>query len=171
MRRTTLLSSTLALLLAGSASFAMAQDTRPPTPAPPAAAPVTHDKMAHMHRHDLRDHGMDGRHMRGFEGGAIGDLRALERLYLESGRSKELPALYNEVLSKTQDPRLRDYAYHHLARAQARPANVDQAIATLRKSLEENLANEARMRTEHAKMRAEWQQRHATMPANAPADH
>ncbi len=36
---------------------------------------------------------------------------------------------------------------------------MDQAIATLRKGLDENLANEAKMRAEHEKMRAAWQQR------------
>ena len=91
--------------------------------------------------------------------GVVGDLRELERLYLQSGRSKDMVAVYTDVLAKSQDPRVRDYVHHHLARLQAQPANVDQAIATLRKGLDENLANEAKMRAEREKMRANWQQR------------
>lgn len=170
MQRKTLLASALALLIAGSASFAIAQDAAAPTPPPPAAA-GQHGKMMRGHHDGDRGHGMRGHRMHGGSG-AIADLRGLERLYLVSGRSKELPALYNEVLAKSQDPMLRNYAYHHLARAQAQPANVDQAIATLRKSLDENLANEAKRRAEFEKMRTQWQQRRANAapaPAAAPA--
>jgi predicted negative regulator of RcsB-dependent stress response len=99
--------------------------------------------------------------------GAFADLHALERLYREAGRENQLTAVYNDVLAKSQDPRLRTYVYHQLARLQARPANVDQAIATLRKSLAENLANEAKMRAGHDRMRAQWQQRMAA-PEPAP---
>jgi len=63
------------------------------------------------------------------------------------------------VLARSQDPRVRDYVYQRLARLQAQPTNLDQAIATLRKGLDENLANEAKMRAEREKMRATWQQR------------
>jgi predicted negative regulator of RcsB-dependent stress response len=78
-----------------------------------------------------------------------------------------MASVYNDVLAKSQDPRVRDYAYKRLARLQAQPANVDQAIATLRKGLDENLANEAKMRAEREKMRAAWQQHRAdkTVPA------
>jgi len=62
---------------------------------------------------------------------------------------------------------VRDYVYKRLARLQAQPANVDQAIATLRKGLDENLANEAKMRAEREKMRAAWQQRRADKTAPA----
>jgi regulator of replication initiation timing len=60
-----------------------------------------------------------------------------------------------------------DYVYQHLARLQTRPTNVDQTITTLRKGLDESLANEAKMRTEHDKMRAAWQQHHVDAPAPA----
>jgi predicted negative regulator of RcsB-dependent stress response len=89
--------------------------------------------------------------------GAFADLHALERLYREAGREKELSGLYTDVLAKSQDPHLRTYVYHQLARLQARPANVDQAIATLRKSLAENLASEAKMQAEREHMHAQWQ--------------
>ncbi|KRE88544.1 hypothetical protein ASG87_08135 [Frateuria sp. Soil773] len=169
MQRKTLLASALALLVAGSASFAIAQDAKAPPPAAPATAAGLHAKAMRAHHGAERWHDMRGRRMHGGSG-AIADLRELERLYLISGRSKDLPALYNDVLGKSQDPGLRNYAYRHLARAQARPTNVDQAIATLRKSLDENLANEAKRRAEFEKMRAQWQQRRAgAAPAAAPA--
>jgi hypothetical protein len=169
MHRKTLLASALTVLMAGTASFAIAQNTAAPAPATaPQAAGKMHDARG-MHHHGMRGPGMQ-RH--GFDrdrGGVIGDLRQLERLYLESGRSKELTALYNDVLAKSQNPRVRNYVYHHLARLQARPANVDQAIATLRKGLDENLANDAKMQAAKEKMRAEWQSRHAqgATPATA----
>lgn len=164
MHRHTLLASALAVLMAGSATFAMAQDAPPP----PSAA--THAPMHAPAPHgDLRGPGIYPHGFDGQQGGVIGDLRGLEHLYMQAGRSKDLAALYNDVLAKSQDPRVRDYVYQHLARLQARPTNVDQAIATLRKGLDESLANEARMRAEHDKMRAAWQQ-HAGAPVPpAPA--
>jgi len=162
MHRKTLLASMLTVLMAGTASFAIAQNATAPTP--PAAATHTagnrHDgrpmRDHGMHRHGMPRHGFDNK-----RGGVIGDLHQLERLYMESGRSKELAALYNDVLAKSQNPRVRDYVYSHLARLQARPTNVDQAIATLRKGLDENLANDAKMHAAKEKMRAEWQSRRA----------
>lgn len=170
MNRKTLLASALTVLMAGSASFVMAQTPPPPKPEMPSAA----DRNAH--RPDMgrqEHHGNAMRHGGGFhqqEGGIIGDLRDLEKLYMTAGRSKDLTAVYNDVLAKSQDPRVRSYVYHQLARLQARPANVDQAIATMRKSLDESLANEAKMRAEHEKMRDAWQQhRGQRMMPPAPA--
>ena len=48
----------------------------------------------------------------------IGDLRELEKLYMMSGRSKDMTAVYNDVLASSQDPRVRDYVYQQLARLQ-----------------------------------------------------
>jgi hypothetical protein len=142
----------LALLLASP--LAVSQDA---TTAP--AASQAHILPAPVPGHAPMRHRMHRMHMeRGHDSGAMSDLHALERLYLKAGRQKDLAAVYNEVLSKSQDPRLRTYAYHRLARLQAQPANADQAIATLRKSLSENLANEAKMRAERERMRAQWQQ-------------
>jgi Uncharacterized protein conserved in bacteria len=176
MHRKTLLASALAVLMAGSTALVMAQDAPATTP-PPAATHTTHGKDMRAgapHRGDRDGHGM-GMRQRGFDrehGGVIGDLRGLERLYLRAGRSKDLAPLYNDVLAKSQDPRVRDYVYQHLARLQAQPANVDQAIATLRKGLDESLANEAKMRAEREQMRAAWQQHRAdaaTPAAQPPA--
>jgi hypothetical protein len=149
----------VALLAAGAATFAMAQDQAPPASPTPMAGPhAMHGPRPHGDwKPDM--HGMHGMH--GEDIGVIADLRELERLYRQAGRSKDLVALYNDVLAKSQDPRVRAYAYHHLARAQAQPANLDAAIATLRKGLDEDLANEAKHRAEMEQMRARWQQKQA----------
>jgi len=184
MQRKTLIASAASLLLAGSAAFAFAQDAAPQAPSAPAArsaqagAPAGQgQKWGHNGQwgrdgHDGRggEHGRGewARHGRGKEqGGVIGDLHSLERLYVITGRSKELPALYNEVLAKSQNPRVRDYAYRHLARVQMQPANVDAAISTLRKSLDENLAQDQKRHQEMEAFKARMQQRAAAAPATS----
>lgn len=181
MKRPALLAA-LALSIACGA-YAVAQDA-PPAPVavqPPPKAPPADGKGVPPHPHADGGPGMhrpdgDGamRHMgmMGFESPVIGDLRELEDLYVQSGRAKELPALYNNVLARSQDPRVRTYVYHQLARAQTAPASVDQAIATLRKSLDENLTEEARRHDEMERMRARFEARGTGMvppPAPAPA--
>jgi hypothetical protein len=71
----------------------------------------------------------------------INDLEQLRRLYAMSGREGEIVAVYHDVLNKTQDPMLRHYVYDALAREQLKPADADQAIATLRTSLSEDLVS------------------------------
>jgi hypothetical protein len=61
-------------------------------------------------------------------------------LYVLNGRVNDLGTLYKHVLDKTQNPEVRRYVYRHLARSEMKPANVDQAIATLQKGLDEDLA-------------------------------
>lgn len=167
MHRKTLLASALAVLMAGSTALVIAQDAPPPTATRPM---VDHGMPGHhgdRHDHSMRGHGMRGHGRDNKHGGVIGDLRGLERLYMMSGRSKDMAAVYNEVLAKSQDSRVRDYAYQHLARLQARPANLDQAIATMRKGLDESLAQEAKMHVQREKMRDAWKQHHdnATKPS------
>ncbi|MGE7138030.1 hypothetical protein ACQKIE_10425 [Luteibacter sp. NPDC031894] len=169
MQRKTLLASAASLLLAGSAAFAFAQDASPKTPTAPAAqSNQAHDHQGMKWNRGDRDHGHGqhggwGQHGRGGmrNAGVIGDLRALERVYVMNGRAKELPALYNEVLAKSQNPMVRDYAYRHLARAQMQPQNVDAAIATLRKSLDESLAQDQKRHQEMEAFKQRMQQRAA----------
>ncbi|RAO75583.1 hypothetical protein [Dyella jiangningensis] len=176
MQRKTLLTSAFVLLVVAGGSYAIAQDAAPKSAPALAAKAMPAPRGPQMDRGDVQGFmgdgpgfGRPGFGRPGLEGPGspvIEDLQALERLYRENGRGKDLQALYNDVLTKTQDPRVRTYVYHHLARAQAAPANIDQAIATLRKSLDENLANEAKQRAEAEKMRNEWEQRrHAMKPA------
>jgi hypothetical protein len=142
MNRKSLLAGIAGLLIAGGGSFAMAQNApaAAPTPAPStqnAAKPdMPMHRMRMMHRGEHR--GMHG-HRFGPGGAVIADLHKIERLYMQSGKASQLPALYDDVLARTQDARVRNYVYARLARAQSRPANTDAAIATLRKSLDENL--------------------------------
>ncbi|NIF54242.1 hypothetical protein [Burkholderia sp. Ax-1724] len=121
-----------AALAAVSGLIATAACADDPPPPPPGA----------MHGDGpppFRGHGP----MRG-PGGAnfavIHDLEQLRRLYALSGHESEIVAVYRDVLGKTQDPMLRHYVYDSLAREQLKPANPEQAIATLRTSLAEDLA-------------------------------
>ena len=172
MRRTTLLASALTVLLAGSASFAFAQ-SMPDSPSPPTSKPMAMAMPSPMAMRNAADShrfrgawGRGGDHQRS---AVISDLHSLARLYMGAGRSKDMAAVYNDVLSQSKDPRVRNYVYHRLAKLQAQPTNVDQAIATLRKSLNENLANATRMRTEREQMRLKWQQHQKSGSSNAAA--
>jgi hypothetical protein len=123
--RKALFGAALAAVLGSIATAALADDATPP----PAA----------LHGEGPRGHGP----MMGHPGPAfavINDLEQLRRLYALSGHEGEIVAVYHEVLNKTQDPMLRHYVYDSLAREQLKPANPEQAIATLRTSLAEDLA-------------------------------
>jgi hypothetical protein len=95
---------------------------------PPADLPAPHDGPAH-----------DGPPPHGPGFAVVNDLEHLQRLYDMSGRDTEMNAVYHDVLTKTHDPALRHYVYVALARNQLKPANLDQAIETIRKSLDEDL--------------------------------
>jgi hypothetical protein len=69
----------------------------------------------------------------------VNDLEHLQRLYDLSGRESEMRDIYHDVLLKTQVPAVRQYVYEALARNLLRPANVDQAITTIRTSLDQDL--------------------------------
>lgn len=64
----------------------------------------------------------------------------LERLYILDGRAKDVPALYQDLLSRTQNAQLRSFAFNRIARQQSRPADPEQVIATVKQSLTENLS-------------------------------
>jgi len=125
-------SAALAAVLTAAATGALAQEVAAPPPA-----------SAQAHEEPQRGDGPPGLH--GPHGpigpgfAVINDLEQLRRLYAMSGREGEIVAVYHEVLNKTQDPMLRHYVYDSLAREQLKPANTDQAIATLRTSLSEDL--------------------------------
>jgi hypothetical protein len=128
-----ILSTALSAVLTLAATAAFAQE------APPPAAPQAHGE---PQRGDgPPPHGRMGPMGPMGPGFAvINDLEQLRRLYAMSGHQGEIIAVYHDVLNKTQDPMLRHYVYDSLAREQLRPANPDQAIATLRTSLSEDLA-------------------------------
>jgi len=82
----------------------------------------------------------------GFEPGfaVVNDLQHLQRLYDLNGRESEMRDIYHDVLLKTQVPAIRQYVYEALARNLLRPTNVDQAITTIRTSLDEDLSTLAK---------------------------
>jgi hypothetical protein len=128
-------SAALAALLTVSATAALAEEPSPP----PAMFTPAHGK---TERGDGPPHGPMGSMMGPIGPGfaVINDLEQLRRLYAMTGREADIIAVYHEVLNKTQDPMLRHFVYDSLAREQLKPANPDQAIATLRTSLAEDLA-------------------------------
>ncbi|WP_175148046.1 hypothetical protein [Paraburkholderia ultramafica] len=132
MKKATIFGAALTAILTVAATAALAQEAAPP----PSAA--------QMQRGDgpPAPHGAMGSMMgpRGPGFAVINDLEQLRRLYAMSGHPGEIIAVYHDVLSKTQDPMLRHYIYDSLAREQLKPANPEQAIATLRTSLSEDLA-------------------------------
>ena len=119
---TTLKRSAFLAMLLALTSAAHAQSMPPSEPAAP---------------HDMPPHDAPPPHGPGFA--VVNDLEHLQRLYDMSGRDAEMNAVYHDVLSKTHDPALRHYVYVALARNQLNPANVDLAIGTIRKSLDEDL--------------------------------
>lgn len=130
----------LGAILAGGGSIAFAQSFN----APNGAQNDPQQRSITIQRRFTRDvpggfqHGWH-RFQRGPLGAAIADLNGIQRLYLLQGRRKDIADLYRYVLSKTQNPQLRNYAYRHLARAELQVSNTSQAIATLRQNLDENL--------------------------------
>jgi hypothetical protein len=124
LKRLSVLAALCALTSAAHAQLAPSPDFPPPPP----HEGMPHEGMLH-----------DGPPPHGPGFAAINDLEHLQRLYDMSGREGEMNAVYHDVLSKTHDPALRHYVYVALARNQLKPANVDQAIGTIRKSLDEDL--------------------------------
>lgn len=135
-------------LLAGGSALALAQEA-PMTPAAgmqrmmmqgPAGARMSMPGWDHDH-----DRGMRGDRAAGPAGQVIETLRQIEHLYRMDGKTRDIQALYENVLTRTQNPMVRRFAYKRLARAQMKPTGTRQAIATLRKSLDEslNLLNQA----------------------------
>jgi hypothetical protein len=74
----------------------------------------------------------------------VNDLQHLQRLYDLNGRESEMGDIYHDVLLKTQVPAIRQYVYEALARNLLRPNNADQAITTIRTSLNEDLSTLAK---------------------------
>jgi hypothetical protein len=89
--------------------------------------------------------GMAGRRMMGLRAAkdpqlaAIRDLRLLEGAYRHSGREKDVASIYADVLKRTSDPVVRDFANHRLARIAMRGGDQKGAIDRLHQSLEDDL--------------------------------
>lgn len=135
--KTLILLTTSALSLCATAFVVQAV---PANATVPSAQAATNDsgntgRMARREGHQQR-----GAHAAPAVRATIVDLRAMDRLFRASGKTSALPGLYRDVLAKTHNPGIRNYVYMRLARLQSAPTNTDAAIATLRQSLDENLA-------------------------------
>lgn len=137
---------TLTLLAASMLAVcigAFAADVPPagdPPPAMQAGSPGAGPNWM-MHRRDgaFRGHGMRARVSPAVRA-SIHDINAITRLYRLSGKTDQLSGFYRDVLNKTHNPVLRNFVYARLARLQSAPTDTRAAIATLRQSLDENLA-------------------------------
>ncbi|WP_027801631.1 hypothetical protein [Paraburkholderia dilworthii] len=132
-----ILGAALAAVLSVAATAAFAEDNLP-TPPAHARGEAPHGDGPRGPQDAMGPVGPIGPIGPGFA--VVNDLEQLRRLYALSGRPGDIVAVYHDVLNKTQNPMLRHYVYDSLAREQLKPANPEQAIATLRTSLSEDLA-------------------------------
>jgi hypothetical protein len=121
----TLLRAAAIVLLTTAAASAVAEDAPSSPPMPDHGEAQHYDGAQPAHGPDFA---------------VVNDLEQLRRLYAMTGHEGDIIAVYHEVLNNTQNPLLRHFVYDSLAREQLRPSNPDQAIATLRTSLAEDLA-------------------------------
>ncbi|TDR48551.1 hypothetical protein DFR29_101171 [Tahibacter aquaticus] len=141
MRRPVLALALAALFAAGGSAFLATTTTAQAASNAPADMAAAQDgPQAAPHRGQRHGRGnFAGRQGGGPVAMAMRDLRALERLYLLDGRGKDIEGLYRDVLARTQNPAIRQFAYGRIARNELKPADAGKAITTLRQSLDENL--------------------------------
>lgn len=137
MRTKTLAFLALALLgVATAGSYAVAQSAAGTDPATTATDPGAGQHRPHRGRFAARAAALSNDPVFAVKR----NLMQLERLYILDGRAKDVPALYQDLLTRTQNAQLRSFAYARIAKQQARPANPSQVIATVKQALDENLA-------------------------------
>lgn len=71
---------------------------------------------------------------------AIADLLALERLYRAQRNPDAIRQLYTDVLGRSADPRVQNFAQRRLARLEYRQGDPQAAERLLKENLERNLA-------------------------------
>jgi hypothetical protein len=72
---------------------------------------------------------------------AMRQMRWIERIYLRQNQPDAAQAMYRDVLTRTEDVALRNFANARLARlAVWQPRDLDAALAELRRGLDDNLA-------------------------------
>jgi hypothetical protein len=67
------------------------------------------------------------------------NLRAIERVYRQQGRERELPGFYRDVLGRSGDPLVRNFINYRLARLELRGDDAKGALDALMRNLDENL--------------------------------
>lgn len=70
---------------------------------------------------------------------AIADLHALERLYRREQKPEQAMQMYTDVIARTRNLGVRNFAERRLARLQYRQGEHAAAEATLKRNLEHNL--------------------------------
>lgn len=72
---------------------------------------------------------------------AMVQMRMIERIHLRQNHPDAAAAMYRNVLTRTQDTRLRNFATMRLARVVAwQPRDLDETLVELQRGLDENLA-------------------------------
>lgn len=72
---------------------------------------------------------------------AMAQMRWIERIYLKQNQPDAAQAMYRDVLKRTNDPTLRNFANARLARVAAwQPRDLGAALAELKRGLDESLA-------------------------------
>lgn len=72
---------------------------------------------------------------------AMMQMRMIERIYLRQGQPDGAERMYRDVLKRTEDTRVRNFANMRLARVVAwEPRKLDASLVELKRGLDENLA-------------------------------
>lgn len=72
---------------------------------------------------------------------AMVQMRMIERIHLRQNHADAAARMYRDVLTRTQDTRLRNFANMRLARVVAwQPRQLDETVVELQRGLDENLA-------------------------------
>jgi hypothetical protein len=72
---------------------------------------------------------------------AIQQMRIMERIYLRQEQPQAAEQMYREVLTRTDNTSIRNFANLRLARIKSwQPRNLDGALVELRRGLDENLS-------------------------------
>lgn len=126
MQRNTLVSILLAAVLAGSVPVTAL-----------AGAPHSDGHGKHAMRGIAKD---VFRNATEEERAVLKDLRRIDSLYRRAGLASELPALYADVLARTQNASVTTLVNARLQQLQAPKPDTAETIAALRQRLDENLA-------------------------------
>ena len=72
---------------------------------------------------------------------AMMQMRMIERIYLRQGQPDGAERMYRDVLKRTEDTRVRNFANMRLARVVSwEPRKLDESLVELKRGLDENLA-------------------------------
>ena len=73
------------------------------------------------------------------EKAALLQMHEIEEIYKQQGKHQNAVQVYEQVLQKSKNPTIRNIAYHRMADVLKESGNLDAAVNTLNKALNENL--------------------------------